>query len=191
MHTVAGQRWSSDVQLREDLSIGRLDGPPQLTFGEISRLAEDLRGGIYVFDRQVPEIRHFDRAGEFLGTVGRSGQGPGEYGSLGLGMVVDSAGVLYVHDYGSRIVRFAEDGSPLDPWPLDSPFMTTVLGTWLYSDGPGRVMVTTGRGGEAALLVLEDGDVTDTLPVPLLGGMPQQRGGPYRIERYWGWHPGG
>lgn len=191
VHTVAGRVWTSEVQLTEDLTIGVLDGAPELVFGEVSRLADDLHGGIYVLDGQVPEIRHFDRSGDFLGTVGRAGQGPGEYGRLGLGMVVDSAGVLYVHDYSSRVVRFAEDGRVLDPWMLDSPFTTTARGQWLFSDAPGRVLVTARLAGDAALLVLEDGQVQDTLVVPRLPGMPQQRGGPYRIETYWSWHPDG
>jgi hypothetical protein len=195
VHTVAGQVWPSGVRLTEDLAIGILDGSAPLMFGEISRLAEDRHGGIYVLDRQVTEIRHFDRTGEFLGTIGRSGEGPGEYGRRSLGMVVDPAGVLHMHDWGNgRIVRFAEDGRALDPWTLDSSFLRTVRGTWVYSDAPGRLLVTTRLDDDLSnlgLLVLEDGQVTDTLEVPRLPGMPQQRGGPYRIETYWSWHPEG
>lgn len=193
VHTVAGQVWPSEVRLSEDLEIGVLDGPTELVFGEISRLAEDPHGGIYVLDSQVPEIRHFDPTGEFVGPVGRSGEGPGEYGHLSLGMVVDSAGVLYVHDWANppRILRFTEDGRALDPWILDSAFLTTVRGTWIYSDASGRLLVTTRVDGRPALLVLEDGQVTDTLAVPRLPGMPREHGGPYRIETYWSWHPDG
>lgn len=191
VHTVAGQVWPSGVRLTEDLAIGVLDGPAHLILGEVTRLAEDPHGGIYILDGQVPEIRHFDRTGRFIGTVGRSGEGPGEYGPLSLGMVVDSTGVLYVHDYSSpsRIVRFTEDGRVLAPWLLYSPFLTTTRGTWVYSDAPGRLLVTTRVNDDPALLVLEDGQVKDTLAVPQLPGMPQQRGGPYRIDTYWSWHP--
>jgi hypothetical protein len=195
VRTLAGQVWPSEVQLSEELTIGTLDGPPQLVFGEITRLAEDHQGGVYVLDGQVPEIRHFDRTGEFVGTVGRAGEGPGEYGRLSLGMVVDAAGVLYVHDWGNgRIVRFTEEGRALSPWRLDPSFFTTVRGTWIFSDAPGRLLITTRVDdslANLALLVLEHGQVTDTLAVPQLPGMPQERGGPYRIETYWSWHPGG
>jgi 6-bladed beta-propeller protein len=191
VHTVGGQVWS-DVSLREGLVIGALDGPLPLVFGEVSRLADDHHGGIYVFDRQVPEVRHFDQAGEFVGTVGRAGEGPGEYEVFSLGMVVDADDVLYVHAWGNRrIVRFARDGRALEPWVFDSPFMTTRPGTWLYSDAPGRVLVTTRIDQQPALLVLQEGQVTDTLVVPQLPGVPQKRGGPYDIERYWSWHPDG
>lgn len=193
VRTVAGQVWPPEVSLTEDLVIGALDGPAHLVFGEISRLAEDRHGGIYVLDKQVPEIRHFDQTGEFVGVVGRSGQGPGEYGPLSLGMVVDSGGILHVHDWANppRIVRFTENGRALDPWLLNSSFLTTTRGTWVYSDGPGRVLVTTRLDGDPGVLVLEDGQVRDTLAVPRLPGMLQERGGPYRIDTYWSWHPDG
>jgi hypothetical protein len=112
-----------------------------------------------------------------------------------LGMVVDSAGVLYLHDWANRrIVRFTVDGRPLDGWTLNSSFLTTRRGTWVYNDDPGRLLVTTRVGDNLdnlALLVLEDGDVADTMAVPQLPGMPRERGGPYQIERYWSWHPDG
>ena len=71
--------------MTEDLAIGVLDGTVHLIFGEITRMAEDLRGGIYVLDAQVPESRHFDHGGGFVATVGRSGGGPGEYTNFTLG----------------------------------------------------------------------------------------------------------
>jgi len=193
VHTLAGQAWPSGIQLTEDLAIGLLDGPVYLIFGEVSRMAEDRHGGIYVLDGQVPEIRHFDHTGRFLGTIGRAGAGPGEYQPLSLGLVVDSAGVLYMHDWANspRLVRFAEDGRALDPWPIGSPFLTTRPGTWIYSDGPGRVLVTAGEIDDLGLLVIVDGQVIDTLAVPQLPGLPEKRGGPYRIEEYWSWHPQG
>ncbi len=193
VRTLAGQIWPAGVHLAEDLAIGVLDGPIHLIFGEVTRMAEDRHGGIYVLDGQVPEIRHFDRTGEFLGTVGREGAGPGEYQPLSLGMVVDSAGVLHVHDWANspRLVRFAEDGRTLDPWPIGSLFLTTRSGTWIYSDAPGRVLVTTRLNDDLGLLVVVDGQVTDTLAAPQLPGLPEKRGGPYRIEEYWTWHPHG
>lgn len=192
VHTLAGQVWTSPVQLSEELSIGALDGPPALTFGTVTKLAEDHRGGIYVLDGQGPEIRHFDASGQFVHAVGRAGEGPGEYTRLSLGMVVDSAGVLYLYDWGNlRVGRFAEDGRALDPWPIDSSFRTTRPGTWIYADGPGRLLVTTRVDGHPALIVVEDGQVLDTLEVPRLPGVPEERGGPYRVETYWDWHPDG
>jgi hypothetical protein len=79
VRTLSGQVWSSEVRVVGDLTIGVLDGPEHLIFGEITRMAMDAQGGIYVLDAQVPEVRHFSSSGNFLGVVGRSGEGPGEY----------------------------------------------------------------------------------------------------------------
>ena len=192
VHTVSGQVWPTQVGVSEDLAIGVLDGPIHLIFGEITRMAEDLQGGIYVLDAQVPEIRHFDRMGNFVGPVGRSGEGPGEYTNFTLGMAVDPTGVLYMHDWGNqRIVRFDEDGHALGPWTIHSSFQTTRPGRWIYSDTPGRVLVTTRLNDDLGLLVVADGQVTDTLAVPQLPGLSEKRGGPYAIDQYWSWHPDG
>ena len=122
--------------------------------------------------------------------VGGAGQGPGEYQSLSLGMVVDPSGTLHVNDWGNgRMVRFAENGEPLDPWPLSSAFFTTDPGTWVFEDGPGRILVRGSVDDHPALLVIEAGEVVDTLRVPKLEGMPALRGGLYRVELYWGWSP--
>jgi hypothetical protein len=192
VHTLAGQVWPSQVRLQEDLTIGVLDGPVHLIFGEITRMAEDHRGGIYVLDAQVPEIRHFDRTGQLIGTVGREGEGPGEYSRWSLGMAVDSAGVLFMYDWGiGRIVRFDADGRALDPWRIHSSYSTTDRGPWVYCDRLGQVLVTTRLNDELGLLVVEDGRVKDTLAVPQLPGVPELLGGRYRVEKYWSWHPDG
>jgi hypothetical protein len=143
-------------------------------------------------DEIGPVIRHFDAQGNSLGTVGRAGEGPGEYGSLSLGLVVDPAGTLFVSDWSNgRLVRFASDGSPLDPWTIDAPFLTTTPGTWIFSDAPDRVLLRGTVGARSALLVIEGGGITDTITVPELPGVPTERGGPYRVDQYWGWHPAG
>ncbi len=95
------------------LSIGVLEGDEELMLGSITLLAEDSAGGIYVLDELGPIIRHFGAGGVYVGSVGRGGEGPGEYGSLSLGMVVDVTGVLHVSDGGNgRIARFSAAGDP-------------------------------------------------------------------------------
>ena len=192
VHTLSGQVWPDSVELVEEVRIGMVEGPEEQMFGEVTRLAEDREGGIYVMDDQGPIIRHYDRAGKFIGNIGGAGEGPAEYKNLSMGMVVDSAGTLHVNDWGNRrFVRFARDGSALDPWPLESSFITTLTGTWVYSYGRDRVLVLARVDEKPALLRIDGGRVVDTLRVPELPGMPAKRGGPYRINTHWGWHDDG
>jgi len=190
--TVAGQVWEGLVVLHDEVVIGVVDGPQELMFGEVTRLAADADGGVYVLDRQAVQIRHYDREGAHVRDVGRSGEGPGEYGYLSLGMVVDPVGVLYVHDWGNgRIVRFDDDGTPLESWPMVSQFLTTSRGRWMFVDGPGRILVSARVDNSPVAVAIDEGLVSDTIWVPRLPGVPAQRGGPYSIDAYWTIGPDG
>ncbi len=192
VRTVAGQAWRGGVELVEDVTIGVLEGPPELTFGSISRIAEAPDGGVYVLDAQAIQIRQYDRNGEFVRDIGREGQGPGEYQRLSLGMVADAAGVLYMHDWGNRrVLRFGPDGEALPSWAPTSTYLTTVPGQWVFSEAAGAILVTGQVEGRPALLAMRDGLIEDTIVVPHLPGMPAERGGPYRVDTYWGRTPDG
>ncbi len=72
----------SDVPERigfPDLEIGVLDGPSEYAFGRVSGLAEGPDGRIFVSDAQQHVIRVFDQDGTFQKSIGREGEGPGEF----------------------------------------------------------------------------------------------------------------
>jgi len=48
-------------------------------FLNISDIAMDDRGNLYACDSGENNIKKFDASGAFLGTIGRAGQGPGEF----------------------------------------------------------------------------------------------------------------
>ncbi len=68
-------RWS----LEPDLRIGSVDGGGEDVFGRIRNLIPDGTGGVWVFDPQAYELRHFDADGRHMVSVGRRGEGPGEF----------------------------------------------------------------------------------------------------------------
>lgn len=105
--------------LVEEASIGVETGPEEYMFGGVGAVyATDER--IYLIDRQVPAVRMYDHDGVYLGDLGRSGQGPGEYTSPSL-LAVDGSGRVFVFDSRlGRINVYAPDGRNLDPWPLPS-----------------------------------------------------------------------
>jgi hypothetical protein len=80
--------------LVEELSIGVADGAEEYIFGGIADVALGRDGSLYVFDRQVPIVRHYDASGKFLRNIGRAGSGPGEYRSAsGIATTPDGAGL--------------------------------------------------------------------------------------------------
>ena len=67
------------VLAQHDLEIGTVAGDPEYAFSQISDLALSADGTVLVSDAVTQEIRVFDSDGAFRGTVGRSGEGPGEF----------------------------------------------------------------------------------------------------------------
>lgn len=71
-----------DVTISQELKIGQLDGPEEFLFADIADVAVNCKGDIYVADSRLNEIRKFDKEGNYLLTIGREGQGPGEFQSV-------------------------------------------------------------------------------------------------------------
>jgi len=72
----------ANVSIIKELQVGELDGPEEFLFVFISDVAVNDKGDIYVADRQLNEIRKFNKDGEYLLTIGRGGQGPGEFQNI-------------------------------------------------------------------------------------------------------------
>lgn len=172
--------WSLEEvpQFVEELRIGTVDGDSLYQFGQISGLDVDENGDVYVLDSQARHVRVFDEAGTFLRTIGRSGQGPGEFRTpLMLAVLQDG---LHVFDLGNRrIQRFDRDGHDQGTVPivledgLSVPFRrlpdNQILRLW------GPVLATPGDG-QNDLLVREtiEGAVIDTvLTLPSILSRPR------------------
>jgi len=97
-----------EVSIQKELQIGQLDGPEEFLFSYISDIAVNSKGDIYVADRQWAEIRKYNQDGEYLMTIGRKGQGPGEFQGLGI-LSVDSDDNLIVYDWTLRRVSIFSD----------------------------------------------------------------------------------
>jgi len=83
--------------LQEELSIGNEDDKNYM-FYVVKDIAVDLKGNIYVLDARNFRIQEFDRNGKFLQTIGRQGQGPGEFQRPARMRLDDQTGYLYVRD---------------------------------------------------------------------------------------------
>jgi hypothetical protein len=78
--------------------IGVVDGSPELMFSEITSVAADAEGRVFVGDRAGATIRMYDPWGDFLGELARAGDGPGEIAGWPADLVVDAEGRLVVRD---------------------------------------------------------------------------------------------
>jgi hypothetical protein len=93
------------------LSIGRESGDPEYLFNRIRGVSRLTDGRIVVADAGSSQIRFFDPSGVHIKTVGRAGDGPGEFRFIGSMwrhaadslVVTDLAGVTFMDSDG----RFA------------------------------------------------------------------------------------
>lgn len=158
-------RW----RLEEDLRLGSVESSGAEQFGEITDLAVDAFGRIWVAEGQAQEIRVFGPDGSWVRTVGREGQGPGEFlgpdalrwGPEGRLWVVDQGNArVSVFDtagnYLSGYVRPVTSGGM--PWPGEIMEDGTIVDLTVVSTDD----ALTSR------LVRWDtsGAVLDTLPLP-------------------------
>ena len=103
-------------ELEEDLRIGN-DEDDKYLFYRARSIALDSDENIYVVDSGNYRIQKFDRQGKYLYTVGRKGEGPGEF-SQPYGLYIDSQSFLYVREY-RRLQVFNESGEFLKVIPLN------------------------------------------------------------------------
>lgn len=98
--------------LEEDLSFGNEEDDNYL-FYRISGIEVDKDGNIYVLERGNFRVQKFDRNGNYLCTIGRKGQGPGEFQMPFQMIIDDNNGIICVQDMRKLIV-FDTDGNYLD-----------------------------------------------------------------------------
>ena len=110
-----------DADFEEVYRVGALDGPLWQQFGTIHEAAFDGDGNLYLVDSYAMKVVVVDRQGGLARTIGRAGQGPGEFSSpRSLAVMPDGRVVvsdlmhrgfqLYASDGGFiRSVRFSND----------------------------------------------------------------------------------
>ena len=167
VRTLSGSVWAAEAALVPEVSIGEMDGPEEHLFGEIGSLAVDGKGNVHVFDRQAQRVRVFDADGTYIATLGREGEGPGEFGRAEAIAVIPE-GRLLVRDPGNmRVQVFDAASGETEEWEYNSG-NTYRPGAPLYTDVAGRTfLLTRGPSGDDIVIVLgPDGTHLDTLPEP-------------------------
>jgi hypothetical protein len=104
--------------LHADLLIGRLEGEDWETFGNIVGVEAGPDGAIYVLDFHAKAIRVFAPNGDYMATIGRRGEGPGEFRQP-LGLLRAPNGELWVRDRGAgSVIVVSKDGHEVRRYPL-------------------------------------------------------------------------
>lgn len=91
--------------------IGEVDGRPEILFTQIAAAFSVTNGTLVVADATSREIRWFDRDGVHIRTVGRRGEGPGEFRNLSRVERLSADTILAWDEAGRRLSFFSEDGA--------------------------------------------------------------------------------
>jgi hypothetical protein len=148
--------------------------PSADSIGEVSGLAMDGDGTVYVSDFLATKVWVFDRDGWPLPGIGRKGEGPGEFEApTGLGIGPD--GRLYVRDVyrvsrfgpdsAGRLTRFEDSfaGPVYAEWRSKRASRFDTTGALLF---PGTHWFNDGTTRRFFLRYDRDGELRDTLYVP-------------------------
>ena len=106
-------------QLEEELSIGEEEVDENYMFNQPQSVKASEDGSIYVLDRRDICIKVYDRQGKYQRTIGRQGQGPGEFGSGFLYFDISSDGKIYIMDCrNSCVIIMDKDGDFIHSYRL-------------------------------------------------------------------------
>ncbi len=157
IHNPKSGKWgnSTPISLEASDAIGQLEAVDEnLAFYMPADIAFDGEGNIYVLDSGNQRVQKFTADGTYLSTLGRKGQGPGEYAFPG-SLEVTADGTLYVSDSGNQRIQVSSpDGKEHKTIPmLDVP--------------PGNISllsgnrILTGAGGSGLAFGMRDPDKKD------------------------------
>jgi len=98
------------VRLQEAWRVGGEDD--EHIFGVISDVLVDDAGNLYLLDTQLSQVSVFSPDGEFLRTLSRMGEGPGEVRRPSDMLILPDGNLGIVQTFPGKIIRIGLDGIP-------------------------------------------------------------------------------
>jgi len=159
------------IELAEDLVI---KGGPERdrVFGRVWDVKADGHGNIFILDAGNQRILKFDSSGRYLKTIGRQGQGPGEF-QTPVNLRIDRNGLLYVLDM-RKVHVFTPEGTYVKTINIPSFLMDFI------PDGEGRAVISgyvrTERTQDLGIRLVDEHGILSRA-IAQFPGLPFGRGG--------------
>lgn len=128
------------VTFEEELSVG---GEEYEKLSRPMRFAVGTEGCIFISDIQDQTIKVFDAEGEFIKSIGRKGEGPGEFTYVGSLTFLPDGRLMVMDSMAMRLNLFNAEG--------------TYLTSHNWTHRPGRLMCATGSACVMAEYVFGEG----------------------------------
>lgn len=169
------------VRMRLAWEVAEGRHPTADSLGELSGVAVDRSGNVYVSDFSATKIWVFDANGRSVSGIGRKGQGPGEF-QAPTGIAIAPDGRLYVRDV-ARVSRFGTDAKTGRLTRYDSAFAGPTMNDWRSThatrfDAAGRLYYpafnNADRSARSGFFVRFSaaGTIMDSVLVPAFPGAP-------------------
>lgn len=137
-----GPDFTIEPELETVYTVGALEGEVWETFGNVSNLAFDPDGNLYILDRDASHVVMVDRAGGYVRTISKKGEGPGELANP-FGMVLLTGPRIAVYDFAKRGFQvFSREGEFLEGVAFDP--QRGMPGRRLWADPQDRVVSAGG-----------------------------------------------
>jgi WD40 repeat protein len=107
VHNEKGGKWGNKPEISIKLlrTLGDIDTEDEnLAFNTPSDIMMDEAGNVYILDSSNQRIQKFSPDGKYLATIGRKGQGPGEF-NYRSSIDIDANGNLYVLESTRKIIH--------------------------------------------------------------------------------------
>ncbi len=106
-----GQDKPLGMEVEELFSVGSLAGDEWEAFSNVTGVAFDGAGNLYILDAQNFRVVKVGPQGQFIQELGRAGEGPGEFG-MPMSFTVTASGEVRVFDLGHQgFTVFNPDGT--------------------------------------------------------------------------------
>jgi 6-bladed beta-propeller len=87
----------------------------EIFYGTIGTITSDQEGSVFILDTQMSQVQVFDPAGQWIGSLSREGEGPGETRNPE-GLYIDQVGrICLLHSPVGSIMRINRDNTPAEP----------------------------------------------------------------------------
>lgn len=121
-HIKNGASPSQGTETLELRELWRAGGEEDDTFfGIITQVLTDEEGNVYLLDTQLSEVQVYSPDGEFLKTLSRQGEGPGET-NLPTDMLFTSDGNIgLVQSFPGKVIKIDKEGNPAGVIAIGNP----------------------------------------------------------------------
>lgn len=126
--------YSKDViKFEKELTIGLSEGPSEYLFGDISSYCVDDEENVYVWDFKENQIYMFNNRGKYVRSIGREGQGPGEYQIMSNIQIINKNEIAIFERAKPALIIYAKNGTIIKE--IKNLSIANSIGSYIDADG--------------------------------------------------------